>query len=436
MKVKVWKSLGLLFITIVALSAANTVHAVETTPSIAWSQIYSSIDVDEAQSVIQTNDGGFLLICSKWPSTYLQYSTGVFYLLKVDSSGNQQWNQTYSGIVLDGQHIVQTADGGYAVAAEIQNRFLLLKTDQSGNQQWNQTYAGAGICAATALVQTSDGGFALVGISNYDPIYEKGGTGYKVWLVKTDSHGNPQWNQTLGEGQAYSLVQTTDGGYAIASDPNFLLIKADSNGNLQWNRTYGNPDKDEAYSVVQTSDGGYALGGWMWLRSNGGGPNYAIVKTDATGNMQWTQYYGAGPAWTMTKTSDGGFAIAGTKLVKVDAAGNEQWSINVKEFAYSVVQTRDGGYATAGSTSENTSQAWLAKIDAANTNQTTQPSTSPLVTPSPTNPEFPTWTIPPVLIIAVVAVVLVSAGLLVYFKKRSHARINKHSEIETFYMIF
>ena len=56
----------------------------------------------------------------------------------------------------------------------------------------------------------------------------------------------------------------------------------------------------------------------------------------------------------MTKTNDGGFAIAGTKLVKTDAAGNMQWSLRFEEDnstnqAYSVIQTSDGGYAVAGS---------------------------------------------------------------------------------------
>jgi hypothetical protein len=230
-----------------------------------------------------------------------------------------------------------------------------------------------------------------------------------VWLVKTDSNGDPQWNQTLGTGDAVSLLQTTDGGYAIAGqtenpNSNFMLLKVDSNGNLQWNRTYFHQDENSLCSVVQTSDGGYALGGWMWLRTNGGGPNIAIVKTNATGNMQWTQYYGAGTAFTMTKTSDGGFAIAGSKLVKVDAAGNEQWEIGLGEQPSSIIQTQDGGYAIAGEAYLNdTSQAWLAKIDAANTNQTTQP----LVTPSPTIPEFPTWIILPLAVTTAVIVFMV-----------------------------
>ena len=117
-----------------------------------------------------------------------------------------------------------------------------------------------------------------------------------------------------------------------------------------------------------------------------GRPNIAIVKTNAMGNVQWTQYYGSGPVFSMTKTSDGGFAIAGSELVKVDAAGNEQWEIGLGGQASSVIQTQDGGYAIAGNANINqtASGAWLVKINVANANQTTQPTTSP----SSTVPEF------------------------------------------------
>ena len=70
---------------------------------------------------------------------------------------------------------------------------------------------------------TSDGGFALIGVSNYDPLY---GTQDTVWLIKTDSQGNAIWNQTLGSGEPTSIIQTADNGFAIANDYNFQLLKS------------------------------------------------------------------------------------------------------------------------------------------------------------------------------------------------------------------
>ena len=95
-----------------------------------------------------------------------------------------------------------------------------------------------------------------------------------------------------------SLIQTADGGFAIVGSidgAQFMLAKVDAQGNLQWNITYGGAGIGLPYSVVQTSDGGYAVGGWMDLLNNEGGPNnVVIVKTDAEGNVAWTQNYGMG----------------------------------------------------------------------------------------------------------------------------------------------
>ncbi len=383
MKASIWKYLSLFFILIFVVSAVHNVRAADVAPSIAWSQTYQDVGV-VAHSVIQTRDGGFLLLCSDWSPPTVQSS--IFYLVKVDSSGNQQWNRTYSGTIFNvdsAQYVVETADGGYAAVAEYQNKLLLLKTNQTGETEWMQIYTGAGTCAACAIIQSNDEGFTLVSVSNYDPL---NGNDDTIWLVKTNSHGDLQWNQTLGRGDPISLVQTTDDGYAIAGqtgnvNSNFMLLKVDSNGTLQWNRIYPHQDENQVVSVVQTNDGGYALGGWIWLRTNGGGPNIAIVKTDVSGNEQWKKYYGEGPAWAMTKTIDGGFAIAGFRLVKVDGAGADQWEIGLAEQPSCVIQTQGGGYAVAGQASINgtTFLPWLTKISTGNE---TNPSTSPSQTPT------------------------------------------------------
>ena len=82
-----------------------------------------------------------------------------------------------------------------------------------------------------------------------------------------------EWNRTYGgasSDRAWSMVQTFDGGYAVAGWTqsfgagldDFWLVKTDSAGNMQWNRTYGGANPDEARSVVQTDDGGYAVAGY------------------------------------------------------------------------------------------------------------------------------------------------------------------------------
>ena len=291
--------------------------------------------------------------------------------------------------------------------------------DQSGREQWNQTYAGSGTCIPSAIIETSDGGFALLSVSNYytGHVYPPP-SGYSdtVWLVKTNSSGDLQWSQTYGLGDANSLIQTSDGGYAIAGqtlnpDSYYLLIKADSSGNLEWNTTYYHMDENFLCTVAQTSDNGYALGGWIWLRSNGGGPNMAITKTNSTGGEEWTDYYGAGSTFSMTKTNDGGFALAGNGLVKVDSSGNKQWATSLSGQPSCVIQT-SSGYAISGNSNINTTASgpWLTKIDVINPNQTTQPSNSP----TSTVPEFTL----PTLILAIMVPTICAAAVVSWKRLR------------------
>jgi len=314
--------------------------------STMWIQTYGGDGYDRAEAVIQTSDGGYALAGSM--------------LVKTDSEGNMQWNRSYGGNAM-----VQTSDGGYALAGS-----MLVKTDSEGNMQWNRSYG----VTITSMVQTSDGGYALAGSTIVAPAVEA-----YFRLVKTDALGYRQWNKTYPRGAydlAQSVIQTSDGGYAIAGitrpgvgEGDFLLIKTDSSGDMEWSNTYGSQDKDEGHVVVQTSDGGYALAGLMWNRSGG---DAGLIKTDSAGNMQWKRNYGEGSAWAMALTSDGGYILACSSLVKIDSEDNIQWNQPYEHkygAARCVIQTSDGGYALAGTSRIIIDDdlagyyAWLIKTD-------------------------------------------------------------------------
>jgi len=194
-----------------------------------------------------------------------------------------------------------------------------------------RTYGGMG--EAYCVVQTSDGGYAIIGIMGSISAGDAIG-----WLVKTDSDGNIEWDKTYDEGSMGSILQASDGGYTIAGSTSsfgagrsdFWLVKTDSSGNMEWNHTYGGPKDDYACSIVQTNDGGYAIAG----DTNSYGFGYTdfwLVKTDSSGNMEWNQTHGYGNANSVIETSDGGYAMAGNAwgnpespsfcLVKTDEAG-------------------------------------------------------------------------------------------------------------------
>ena len=236
-----------------------------------WNQTYGGSLYDTVRCMIQTSDSGYAIAGSSG-SFGCYYSD--FYLVKTDASGNIQWNKTYGHLNADwARSVVQTGDGGYAIAGytglypgDLHNDFWLVKTDANGNEQWNRTYGGAFFDEAHSVVQTGDGGYAMAGITSSSV------SRYHLWLVKTDSFGDMIWNNTYGETDGdheVSMVRTDDG-FAIAGDTtlnsagdyDFLLVKTDSSGNAQWNHTYGGTETEKVWALVQTRDGSYALAGW------------------------------------------------------------------------------------------------------------------------------------------------------------------------------
>jgi len=241
-------------------------------------------DLGNAQSIQQTSDSGLILA----GMTTGAHRTGSnAWLLKTDANGTKQWSKT---LILNGSGTISSVreipNGGYILAgdASYPEDAWLLKTDENGTEQWNRTFGGAGSDFAYSVQNTLDGGYILAGETR------SYGTGGDAWLLKTDANGNEQWNKTFGldgHDYAYSVVQTSDGGYVMAGaidtakNPDFKgqihycnfdawLLKIDVNGNLEWSKTIGGLKRDVASFVQQTSDGGYVIAGTSESYGSGG----------------------------------------------------------------------------------------------------------------------------------------------------------------------
>jgi len=340
-----------------------------------FAKTYGGTDLDWASSVQQTSDGGYIV--AGYTASFGASSWDIF-LIKTDANGNIQWAKTYGGTDEDRAHSVQqTSDGGHIVAGVTfsfgtgYSDAFLVKTDANGNIVWAKTYGGTYSDYAYSVQQTSDGGYIVAGHTN------SFGAGYDAFLVKTDANGNIVWAKIYGgtdDDIAYSVQQTSDSGYIVAGvtlsfgtgGPDIFLIKTDANGNIVWTKTYRGTGWNEAYSVQQTSDGGYIVAGGKW--SFGAGYDALLVKTDANGNIQWAKTYGGTDydiAFSVQQTSDGGYIVEGVTLsfgagggdvflIKTDADGNIIWAKTYGgtdlDWAFSVQQTSDGGYIVAGYT--------------------------------------------------------------------------------------
>ncbi len=291
-------------------------------------------------------------------------------MLGVGACGALEW--TYGGSEDDeGYSVVQTADGGYAIAGYTDSfgagnsDAYLIKTTATGDTQWTRTFGGSDDDVIYSMAQTSDGGYILAGWTGpYDA--------HDIYIVKVSATGDVQWTKTYGgarNDEANSVVQTSDGGYIVAGFSesfdegawgDVYLLKLNSLGDTVWTRTYGGIDVDIAYAMAQTSDGGYILTGYT--NSFPGGDIY-LLKIAPTGDTLWTRTYAGDVAYAIAQTSDGGYIIAGwidyldydVYIIKTTATGDTQWTKIYggvdEEEAYSIAQTSDGGYILAGYTS-------------------------------------------------------------------------------------
>jgi arginine repressor len=204
--------------------------------NIIWAKTYGGTHYDVASSVQQTSDGGYIVAGRTW--SFGADSSDVF-LIKTDANGNLQWAKTYGGTSRDeASSVQQTSDGGYIVAGGTRSfgagnyDAFLIKTDANGNISWAKTYGGTDYDVARSVQQTSDGGYIVAGYAGGD-----------IFLIKIDANGNIQWAKTYGGttgDYASSVQQTSDGGYIVAGETNsfgagrydIFLIKTDANGNI------------------------------------------------------------------------------------------------------------------------------------------------------------------------------------------------------------
>jgi uncharacterized repeat protein (TIGR01451 family) len=345
---------------------------------------------DQGLSMVQTSDGGFA-IAGRTNS----FGSGDHdvYVVKLNASGNLEWTKTIGGSNVDiAFSIIQTNDGGYAIAGRTRSfgaggfDFYVVKLDGSGNLQWTKTIGGSNNDEAYSIIQTSDGGFAIAGMTR-----SFGAGAWDVYVVKLDGSGNLQWTKTIGgtaDDGGRSIIQTSDGGYVIAGmtastgSSDVYVVKLDASGNVQWSKAIGGSSAEEGFSIIQTNDGGYAVTGYTNGPFGGSTDVYAI-KLDASGNLQWAKKVGQPlvdeGGWSIIQTGDGGYAIAGNHrydvyVVKLDSSGNLEWTKTIqgglRDDGLSIIQTSDGGYAVAGYTESfgssgfNRADVLLAKLDA------------------------------------------------------------------------
>ncbi len=271
-----------------------------------WQKTYGGSSDDMAFSIIATNDGHYLLAGSSSSldgdvsGVHAVSGTSMpdAWLLKIDATGNKVWNKAYGSTSVEtAVGVVQSADGGFVVlgggAADFTGGdvspvhgwtdYWVFKISAGGQLLWQKPLGGSAADHATSIKATPDGGYILAGntVSNDGDV-----TGYHPtpgwpyrdgWIVKLDGNGNKQWQKTLGgfgDDDVVSVVPVT-GGYWVTgtvsstnSDVSGVhgfydawVVKLDNSGTIVSQKAYGGTQDDGATSLIATGNNTFLLTG-------------------------------------------------------------------------------------------------------------------------------------------------------------------------------
>jgi hypothetical protein len=384
-------------------------------PAIQWQKCLGGTKREIGKFIQQTSDGGYVVAGASMSNDgdvtghHGVDSTYDYWVVKLNGNGMIQWQKSLGGTSDDQANSVQqTTDGGYIIAGYTYSNdgdvsgnhgfydCWLVKLDVGGNIQWQKSLGGTDMDMAYSVCQTNDGGYIVGGSTNSNNGDVSGNHGdYDYWLIKLNGAGTILWQKCLGgtgSDGANAIQQTADDGYVIAGHSisnngdvtgnhgavDYWIVKLDTGGVLQWQKCLGGTSNETAYSVQQTSNGGYIVTGFTTSNDSDvagfhGGSDYWIIRLDSLGSLQWQKCLGGSlleTAYSISQTIDGGYIIAGSALsndgdvtgvhgsnqdcwlVKLDTIGNLQWQKclggTIIERAYCVQQAMDGGFIFTG----------------------------------------------------------------------------------------
>ncbi|WP_223267152.1 hypothetical protein [Polaribacter sp. IC073] len=347
---------------------------------------------------------------------------------------------TFGGSKNDGLHSVEkTVDGGFIVAGFTQSNnadivsktnesfdFLVSKFSSDNKLEWQKTFGGTQDDRAAAIIQTVDGGFAVLGYAKSSDLDVTKNAGSKdFWLLKLSNNGTLLWQKTFGfSGADYgtTLLETKNGGFLITgvldvsasngqgnaksaatqhAGGDYWVLKTDNAGNLEWNTFFGGSFTDTPLGIVETINNNFIIAGSsdsndFNIENNKGTYDFWIIKISSTGNLIWEKSFGGSEideARAITSTNDGHFIIVGDtrskdKDVSINNGAADVWAIKIStegiliwektiggtsfDVARAVTKTQDNGFLIAGSSRsldkgfENKGQndALILKIDA------------------------------------------------------------------------
>jgi hypothetical protein len=355
---------------------------------------YYSTGIDVLEKIRKTTDNGYIVVGTTGSNNYDvigNHGLNDIWVVKLNNSGAIEWQKCYGGSFNDyGNDIQQTSDGGYIVCGSTNsndgdvvgfhgnptyanynyNDFFILKITNTGSIQWKKSLGGNGDEEAFSVIQSNDGGFIIGGYTD------------------TDNNGD---------------VSGYNPNNVSSSSTDAWVVKLNSSGNFVWKKCFGDSEDDRFTNVKVLNDGSLLFAGITESyigNGNHGSTDFWLVKTDANGVVQWQKLFGGSSRdifKSLEITSDQGFILTGETFsyngdvsntlnftssysdiwaLRLDGSGSIIWQKcyggAMSESGNDIIQTSDGGFAITGYTTSfngnvsynyGVQDFWLLKIN-------------------------------------------------------------------------
>ncbi len=355
---------------LVLLLLINCGRDLAQVPAIQWQQSLGGSNLDASFAVRQTTDGGYVVAgysSSTDGNVSGNHGNADCWVVKLNNAGSIEWQKSLGGSGADyANDIRQTSDSGYILAgwsfsddSEVSGNhgngdYWIVKLSAACAIQWQKCLGGSDEDVASAIQQTTVGGYIVTGytysVDGEVSGHHGGDTTYDYWVVKLNDTGAIQWEKCLGgtnNDNATSIQQTADGGYVVAGTAystdgdvvgnhgfqDYWVVKLSDTGAIQWAKCLGGTESDWCYGIQQTTDSGYIVAGSSYsndgdVSGNHGDFDYWIVKLNGTGAIQWQKSLGGSDidvANAIQQTTDGGYIIVGYTISNDSEVFRESW---------------------------------------------------------------------------------------------------------------
>jgi len=363
-----------------------------------WEKYFSGQNHDFLSATVATQEGGFLLAGTSHSGKGLDKKDASkggsdIWLIRINEFGDELWQKTLgTSHDEEARSVIQTADFGFMVAGNVQNAangfgskdVTVTRLDKNGKILSELVLGGRGLDEVEKMIPTPDGG-ALLGVYsrsgkfindkrsmindkpssnkindqlssiNYSKSTENFGEG-DYWVIKLSKDNKIEWEKNFG-GKGDDHLRTmvfTSSGYIIGGESrseksgnktvgieegtDIWLIALNTKGEEQWQKSYNFKNRDilMGMNVITTGDGrnskGVLLGGYTQAegRIEADDETFWMLYIDNNGNEQWRKHVKGESRKKEERLSDlkmnkdGSIVLAGTSAEEL---GKENWKI-------------------------------------------------------------------------------------------------------------